>query len=159
MKTEESTTIFAAISGFSVIADDVRRVPVADPMPLEVPQRSQCLVPGSPVRILAAENSPHGLADQLATRSALSLSSAVYLFEKFICGLYRTDATLNDIEEFAAIDPIENSGSMAFFLLVKGGLDVLPTGFSLKKGDEGKAIEDELSAHGALRPDVHEGPA
>jgi hypothetical protein len=81
---EVSMTIFAAISRISIIANDVGRVPVADPLPFKFPQWGERLLPGSRARILAADNGSQGLTDQFAARSTLGLSSTIHLFEEFI---------------------------------------------------------------------------
>ncbi len=68
--------------------------------------------------------------------------------------LRRSHAPLDDIEKFAPIDPIQNRAAMSFVLVVKSRLYDLPTGFAVKETDEGKAIENDLFAHGAPLPCV-----
>src|SRR5438034_5604256 len=57
MRTDVSTTIFAAVARLAVVADDIRGVPPADPLLLQLLERSEALLPGAPVPLAFGERS------------------------------------------------------------------------------------------------------
>lgn len=79
------------------------------------------------------------------------------LFEETerIHGLRGADAALDDIVKLAPVDPAEDGTRARFVLIVESLLDDLPARFPVKETDEGKAIENELFAHGAPLRGVH----
>src|SRR6185295_11556190 len=82
--TEVSTTIFAAVAGLAIVANDVRRVPAADPLLLEFLERGERLPPGVSGARLADEGVPQRLKDQLAPGAALGLRGAVHLLQELV---------------------------------------------------------------------------
>jgi hypothetical protein len=64
------------------------------------------------------------------------------------------DATLYDIVKLAPVNPVEKGASPSLFLIVQSFLNDLPARFPVIETDKGKAIEDELFAHGAPLRDV-----
>ena len=64
------------------------------------------------------------------------------------------DASLDDIEKLAPIDPVQDGAATSFFLVVESFLNNLPTGFAVVQTNQGEAIENELFAHGAPLPGV-----
>src|SRR5205809_4128065 len=84
MRTDVSTTIFAAVARLAIVADDIRGVPLADPLLLQLLERSERLLPGAPVLLAFGEQCPECLTDQLAARASLSLGSAVDLLQEFL---------------------------------------------------------------------------
>src|SRR3989475_10924401 len=84
MRTDVSTTIFAAVARLAVVADDIRGVPPADPLLLQLLERSEALLPGAPVPLAFREQCPECLTDQLAARASLSPGSPVDLLQEFL---------------------------------------------------------------------------
>src|SRR5439155_2278084 len=78
-RTKVSTTIFAAVARLAIVADDIRGVPPADPLLLQLLEKSETLLPGAPVPLAFGEQCPECLTDQLAARASLSLGSPVDL--------------------------------------------------------------------------------
>ena len=73
-------------------------------------------------------------------------------------GIHRlgmTYAPLDDVVELAPVDPTQNRAAASLFLVLKSALNHLPAGFAVIETHQGKAIEDELFAHGAPLPGVH----
>jgi len=81
------------------------------------------------------------------------------LFEKTesIGGPGGANTALDDVVEFAPVEPVEDGAGARFLLIVERLLDDLPAEFSVKETDKGKTIEDELFAHGAPLRGVHGG--
>ena len=73
---------------------------------------------------------------------------------KRIHRLGMTYASLDDAVELAPVDPTQNRAAASLLLVVKSALNHLPARFAVIETHEGKAIENELFAHGALLPDV-----
>src|SRR5439155_17293612 len=84
MSTEESTTIFAAMPGVPIVADDVRRIPLADPLLLELPEGGQRVSPGTAARATTAGEGTQGLSNQLAPGAVLGLGDLIHLLEEVV---------------------------------------------------------------------------
>lgn len=63
------------------------------------------------------------------------------------CGFDRPDLALDDVEEFAPIDPVQEGLGPGPLLLIQCGADFFPTGFFVKEADQREAIENEFFAH------------
>src|SRR6266536_256621 len=63
-----------------------------------------------------------------------------------------THASLDDVEKFAPVDPTQKRAAASLFLVVKSTLNHLPAGLAVIETHQGKAIENELFAHGAPLP-------
>ena len=68
---------------------------------------------------------------------------------KRFCRPNRADLPLDDVEELAPMDPVEEGLSAGPLLPIQGRLDFLPTRFFMKEAHQRETIEDELFAHGA----------
>ena len=84
IRTELSTTIFPAIAGVSVVANDISRVPLADPLLFEFPQGSESFFPLSVISPLLSHLRAQCVANDLGARSALGLRGAVQFFQDFV---------------------------------------------------------------------------
>lgn len=69
----------------------------------------------------------------------------------------RANLTLDDVEELTSIDPVQEGDGSGPLLLIQSSPDLFPTRLFLKQADQGKAIEDELFAHGVPPLGVHGG--
>ncbi len=76
-----TTTIFAAIAAVSIVTDDIRRIPLAYPVLLQLAEGSQRLPPGSRSALLP-EHGLQGLADQSTSRSPSGACSPIYSLQK-----------------------------------------------------------------------------
>jgi hypothetical protein len=76
MRTEVSTTIFGAIAAVAVVADDVRRVPVPNPLGFEFAQGSYSRLPGIPGASLTQSDS-QGFPYQSTSGSSLRARDAI----------------------------------------------------------------------------------
>lgn len=87
MRTEVSTTIFAAIPVVTEITDDVRRIPLADPVVLEIPQGGERLFPRTAASGLLAQKCPQASRiTSLRDRSSAPATRSTFLTSK---GLFR----------------------------------------------------------------------
>src|SRR2546428_8760243 len=68
----------------AIVVDDISGVPPADPLPLQLLEGSESLLPGAPVPLAFGEQCPECLSGQLAARAALSLGSQVDLLQEFL---------------------------------------------------------------------------
>ena len=81
------------------------------------------------------------------------------LFQKVegFSGSGGADLAFDDVEELTPIDPIQKSLAPAPLLFIERGSNFFPTRLLMKETDQGEAIENELSAHGAPPLDVRAG--
>lgn len=68
----------------TVVANDVRRIPLADPLLLELLERGKRFLPRLTASVFACEHDPQRLTNQPATGTALSPRSPVYLLQQLV---------------------------------------------------------------------------
>ena len=68
----------------AIVASDIRGVPLADPLLLQLLEKSECLLPGTPTPLASGEQGAQCLSDQLAAGPSLSLGSPVDLLQEFL---------------------------------------------------------------------------
>ena len=83
-RTEVSTMIFAAIAGVSVIANDVGRIPLANPLLFELSQWGKGSFPPWSLSAFVCQVRTQGFTNDLTAGAALSFSRSVHLFKQSI---------------------------------------------------------------------------
>jgi hypothetical protein len=84
MRTEVSRTIFAAMAGVSVVANDVGRIPLANPLLFEFSQWSKGLFPRSPLCGLICQIRVQGFTNNRTPRAAPFFRHLIHFFQQSI---------------------------------------------------------------------------